>query len=172
MKIILKILKYLANGILILITVLTLFIIGRHNWSRDGKIARQERLFLEAGSVNPFVKDTVLVDDWEYRLLPLAMDRNQRRRIEALAAEVKDWKNDDGWRSDNLPWRDIALSLLRYPGKVTFDCDSCDKCGHRCVKLYFRSCELSWMHMCGCAGPMTICPNCRTQPSFQVTSLN
>lgn len=90
--------------------------------------------------------------------------------IEKIANEIKTW--DKTWDEDefefnpfdhSLPWKDIALSMLTYPQPVELQYDRCPKCGNRRVKLYFNSPSWTWAHLCGRAGEMKICLECREQ---------
>ena len=96
-------------------------------------------------------------------------------RIESLAAEIKNWeKSDDKENStfQTFPWKDVALSLLKYPERVKFDYDACPDCGNERIKLYFHSPRWTWAKMCGRAGNMVICPHCRLQTSFECSVMN
>ncbi len=64
------------------------------------------------------------------------------------------------------PWKHVALSMLRFPERVTFDYDRCPDCGHSRIRIYFRSPKWTWAMMCGKAGKMAICPSCKTQSAL------
>lgn len=70
------------------------------------------------------------------------------------------------------PWKDVALSMLRFPDKVTFDYDRCPDCGHSRIRIYFHSPEWTWAMMCGVGGDMIICPECKIQAEFNETIRN
>ena len=73
---------------------------------------------------------------------------------------------------DQYPWKDVALSLLKYPEKVVFDYDRCPDCGHSRIGVYFYSPECTWAMMCGVGGNMVICPECKIQAEFNETIRN
>lgn len=70
------------------------------------------------------------------------------------------------------PWKDVALSMLRFPDKVTLDYDRCPDCGHSRIRIYFYSPKCTWAMMCGVGGDMIICPECKIQGEFNVTIRN
>lgn len=82
--------------------------------------------------------------------------------VEALANEIKDWKKQD----KQFSWKDVALSMLRFPERITFDYDRCPDCGHSRIRIYFHSPKWTWAMMCGKAGEMAICPSCETQSAL------
>lgn len=82
--------------------------------------------------------------------------------VEALANEIKDWKKQD----KQFSWKDVALSMLRFPERITFDYDRCPDCGHSRIRIYFHSPKWTWAMMCGKAGEMAICPSCKTQSAL------
>lgn len=70
------------------------------------------------------------------------------------------------------PWKHVALSMLRFPDKVTLDCDRCPDCGHSRISVYFNSPKCTWAMMCGVGGDMIICPKCKIQAEFYETIRN
>lgn len=82
--------------------------------------------------------------------------------IETLANEIKDWEKQE----KQFSWNDVALSMLRFPERITFDYDCCPDCGHSRIRIYFYSPEWTWATMCGVGGYMTICPECKIQAEF------
>lgn len=70
------------------------------------------------------------------------------------------------------PWKHIALSMLRFPDKVTLDYDRCPDCGHSRIRIYFYSPKCTWAMMCGVGGDMLICPECKIQANFNETIRN
>lgn len=70
------------------------------------------------------------------------------------------------------PWKDVALSMIRFPDKVTLDYDRCPDCGHSRIRIYFYSPKCTWAMMCGVGGDMIICPECKIQGEFNVTIRN
>ena len=86
-------------------------------------------------------------------------DKGANDRIEALANEIKNWEKQEG----QFSWKDVALSILELPERITFDYDRCPDCGHSRIRIYFHSPKWTWAFMCGKAGEMAICPSCKTQ---------
>lgn len=70
------------------------------------------------------------------------------------------------------PWKHVALSMLRFPDKVTLDCDRCPDCGHSRIRIYFYSPKCTWAMMCGAGGNMIICPECKIHAEFNETIRN
>lgn len=70
------------------------------------------------------------------------------------------------------PWKHVALSMLRFPDKVTLDYDRCPDCGHSRICIYFYSPKCTWAMMCGVGGDMIICPECKIQAKFNETIRN
>lgn len=95
-------------------------------------------------------------------------------RIEALAAQIKDWEkmDDDTGDSYIYPWKDLALSLLKYPEHVEFDYDLCPECGNGRIKLFFCSPKWTWAHLCGRSADMIICPHCKRQVMLRMGIMN
>ncbi len=73
---------------------------------------------------------------------------------------------------EQYSWNNVALSMLRFPEKVKFDFDCCPRCGHSRLRIYFHSPRWTWAMMCGVAGDMVICPECKIQAAFHVTMRN
>lgn len=92
--------------------------------------------------------------------------------IETLANDMKNWKEYEMTKEEKetfpyqYPWKDVALSLLKYPEKVVFDYDRCPKCGQSRIRLFFYSPECTWYMDCGVGGDMTVCPQCKVQAEF------
>lgn len=70
------------------------------------------------------------------------------------------------------PWKHVALSMLRFPERITLDYDRCPDCGHSRIRIYFHSPEWTWAMMCGVGGDMIICPECKIQAEFNETIRN
>lgn len=70
------------------------------------------------------------------------------------------------------PWKHVAISLLRFPERITFDYDRCPHCGYSRISIYFHSPECTWAMMCGVGGDMIICPECKIQAKFNETIRN
>lgn len=148
------------------------------------------------------------------KLIASISDKEANDRIEALANEIKEWKEREFTKeekerndkiihcnhrlaksellsllpncdesnkaiineSENLefrepfshqyPWKHVALSMLKYPERITLDYDCCPDCGHSRIRIYFYSPEWTWAKMCGVGGYMIICPECKIQAEF------
>ena len=92
-------------------------------------------------------------------LIASISDKGLNDRIEAFANEIKNWEKQE----KQLSWKDVALSMLRFPERVTFDYDRCPDCGHSRNRIYFHSPKWTWAMMRGKTGEMAICPSCKTQ---------
>lgn len=95
-------------------------------------------------------------------LIASISDKGLNDRIEAFANEIKNWEKQE----KQLSWKDVALSMLRFPERVTFDYDRCSDCGHSRNRIFFHSPKWTWAMMCGKAGEMAICPSCKTQSAL------
>lgn len=73
---------------------------------------------------------------------------------------------------EQYSWNNVALSMLRFPEKVKFDYDRCPRCGHSRLRIYFHSPRWTWAMMCGVAGDMVICLECKIQAVFHETMRN
>ncbi len=71
-----------------------------------------------------------------------------------------------------FPWRDVLASMYEKPEKVEILSETCPDCGGRLVSFYFSSPTWTWMHLCGRAGTMTICPDCPKQLDFNLEIMN
>lgn len=92
-------------------------------------------------------------------LIASISDKEVNDRIEGLANEIKNWDKQEG----QFSWKDVALSMLRFPERIIFDYDRCLDCGHSRVRMYFHSPKWTWAMMCGIAGEMAFCQSCKTQ---------
>lgn len=70
------------------------------------------------------------------------------------------------------PWKHVAISMFRFPERITLDYDRCPDCGHSRIRIYFHSPEWTWTKMCGVGGDMIICPECKIQAEFNETIRN
>lgn len=95
-------------------------------------------------------------------LIASISDKEANDRIEALANEIKNWDKQEG----QFSWKDVALSILELPERITFDYDRCPDCGYSRIRIYFHSPKWTWAMMCGKAGEMAICPSCKTQSAL------
>lgn len=137
---------------------------------------RESELFMEEHMDFPIEEtrnDTLRELDWAAKeLTDLIEVISNKDRIEALANEIKTWKNPETWFSGRYPWKDVALSMLKHPESITFDYKHCPDCGQARVKIYFSSPQTTWATNCGVGGPMVICPHCRKQVDFKVHVIN
>ncbi len=95
-------------------------------------------------------------------LIAFISNKESTDMIETLANEIKDWEEQE----KDFSWNDVALSMLKFPERITFDYDCCPECGHSRIRIYFYSPEWTWATMCGVGGYMTICPECKIQAEF------
>lgn len=101
-------------------------------------------------------------------LISSISDKGANDRIEAVANEIKGWEKQER----HFSWKDVALSMLRFPERVTFNYDSCPLCGNSRIRIFFYSPECTWAMMCGVGGDMIICPECKIQAEFNETIRN
>lgn len=106
------------------------------------------------------------------------LDKQSIERVESLASSVKSWESifsiEERMPTDiSYPWQDVYLSILSNPDSVKFLTDKCYICNNRSlVELYFKSPSCTWDQLCGRAGDMTICTECKKQVKFKVTLMN
>lgn len=94
-------------------------------------------------------------------------DTIKAKQICELILQIKD--NQSNY--EDMPWEDIAKSMLTMPDSVIFNYDTCTKCDSVRTQLYFQSPEWTWQNLCGRAGHMVICPICKTQ-DFHLEIMN
>jgi predicted RNA-binding Zn-ribbon protein involved in translation (DUF1610 family) len=67
-----------------------------------------------------------------------------------------------------FPWEDVLNckdDIIKPPDK--YKSYQCPYCGEKeVIWIYFRSSEWTWSHLCGRAGPLSICPKCARQVEF------
>lgn len=120
--------------------------------------------------------DTMLM--WlRHEPTPWAHIEGLRRSIGEAAVRTR---REEGF----FPWDDVdacrgASPVPSWSGEQhppeTEDLDGCHGCGRSAGELewlYFRSPEWTWTRMCGRAGWMGICPQCRFQIHFFLDTLN
>lgn len=106
------------------------------------------------------------------------LDNQSIERVESLASCVMSWKEigyDDMILADetNYAWCDVALSMLENPDSVKFSTNTCEICGKKSlVEIYFKSPSYTWEKLCGRAGEMILCTDCKRQVKFRVTMMN
>ena len=98
---------------------------------------------------------------------PSFNDSIKSKQISELILQIKN--NQSNY--EDMPWEDIAKSMLTMPVSVIFNYDTCPKCDSSRTQLYFQSPEWTWQNLCGRAGHMVICPICRTQ-DFHLEIMN
>ena len=121
---------------------------------------------------NPNYKKNGTREMWLQRLeeaerklseLMISISNINSERLEAIANEIKDWDSSKADCEREFPWSDVALCILKYPQHVKLDFNTCHKCGKKRVNLHFSSPSWTWDMMCGSAGDMVICLECRSQ---------
>ncbi len=119
-----------------------------------------------------------LLDECKIERTETKLDDNAIDRIESLACNVKSWKDEDilihnAAYTHQYPWDHVALSILQNPDEVKFSNDRCIICGNQTlVVINFHSPSITWENMCGTAGNLTICTNCKKQLDFHCTMMN
>lgn len=106
-----------------------------------------------------------------------ALNEKAIEKVESLASYVKMWvsreEEETSIFENEFPWDDVALSMLSYPDSVKFSNKTCDRCRKQTlVHIYFRSPSSTWRNMCGRAGHMTICTDCKKQVEYSPTMMN
>lgn len=94
-------------------------------------------------------------------LAPSFNDSIKAKQICELILHIKN--NNNSSLNKDMPWDDIAKSMLTKPDSVVFNYDICPKCEFDRTQLYFQSPNWTWEKLCGKAGHMIICPICKTQ---------
>jgi hypothetical protein len=70
------------------------------------------------------------------------------------------------------PQCDILENLKEYKDTVELSDRSCPNCGHEMINFFVSSPAWTWKHLCGRAGRLTYCPNCKTQHGFWCQIMN
>ena len=70
------------------------------------------------------------------------------------------------------PQCDILENLKKYKDTVELYDRSCPYCGHEMINFFVSSPAWTWKHLCGRAGRLTYCPNCKTQHGFWCQIMN
>jgi hypothetical protein len=70
-----------------------------------------------------------------------------------------------------FPWEDVDSCMDNsIEPKIEGIC--CPECGKEVKWIHFRSPKWTWEHMCGRAGALAICPDCRIQVEFICEGFN
>lgn len=69
-------------------------------------------------------------------------------------------------------WQDVLASMCVNLDKVHITREICQDCGEKLFRLYFSSPHLTWKHLCGRVGTMTICVLCPRQVDFSLEIMN
>lgn len=94
---------------------------------------------------------------------------DEKKRIIATALLISEFDDTDVASEQNAPvsgnffWDDVAVSMLKTPEAVMLESLPCYRCGNQTVKLWFSSPPFTWQHLCGSAGNMRVCLQCKTQ---------
>lgn len=67
---------------------------------------------------------------------------------------------------------DILENLKKYQDTVELSDRSCPNCGHEMIDFFVSSPAWTWKHLCGRAGRLTYCPNCKTHHGFWCQIMN
>lgn len=70
------------------------------------------------------------------------------------------------------PQCDILENLKKYKDTVELSDRSCPNCGHAMISFFVSSPDWTWADLCGRAGRLTYCPNCKTQHGFWCQIMN
>jgi len=137
------------------------------SFANDIKNWKEHKLTAEEKERN----DKIIHDNW---LLARAEFCSQLSNCDDTKAVIKEAEGLEYKKPfpEQYPWKDVALSMLKFPERVTFDYDVCPDCGEARIKIYFHSPECTWDMMCGVGGNMVICPHCKIQAEFNETMRN
>lgn len=114
--------------------------------------------------------DSVL--DWLTRKPESWADYQQRKAREYEAAWRKRMENGI------FPWRDVEMcrlnTKLQQQSRASMPAgdDRCPKCGMELTWVFFSSPGWTWTELCGRAGWLGLCDQCRLQVYFRLTAMN
>jgi hypothetical protein len=81
-----------------------------------------------------------------------------------------DFVPDTTYSEREFPWEDVIACFPEILNSEDFkNGKSCPECGlpsEQLTWIYFRSPSWTWKHLCGRAGPLSLCPKCRIQVQF------
>ena len=61
---------------------------------------------------------------------------------------------------------DITDNLRRHRDTAELSAVKCPDCGHHMIRFFVSSPAWTWQNLCGRAGILTYCPNCKSQHGF------
>jgi len=67
---------------------------------------------------------------------------------------------------------DITDNLRRHRETAELSSIKCPDCGHHMIRFFVSSPAWTWQKLCGRAGILTYCPNCKSQHGFLLQMMN
>ncbi len=67
---------------------------------------------------------------------------------------------------------DITDNLRRHRETAELSGIQCPDCGHNMIRFFVNSPAWTWQKLCGRAGILTYCPNCKSQHGFLLQMMN
>ena len=67
---------------------------------------------------------------------------------------------------------DITDNLRRHRETAELSGIKCPDCGHHMIRFFVSSPAWTWQKLCGRAGILTYCPNCKSQHGFLLQMMN
>ena len=67
---------------------------------------------------------------------------------------------------------DITDNLRRHRESAELSGIKCPDCGHHMIRFFVSSPAWTWQKLCGRAGILTYCPNCKSQHGFLLQMMN
>lgn len=67
---------------------------------------------------------------------------------------------------------DITDNLRRHRDTAELSGARCPDCGHHMIRFFVSSPAWTWQKLCGRAGILTYCPNCKSQHGFLLQMMN
>lgn len=67
---------------------------------------------------------------------------------------------------------DITDNLRRHRETAELSAIKCPDCGHHMIRFFVSSPAWTWQKLCGRAGILTYCPNCKSQHGFLLQMMN
>ena len=139
-------------------------------WSEDGKVPKDilESFYNEQFPNLEKLKSELEIAEKELEKELKVYFSPRNDQIKSLVSLMKNWDRNEAC---SFSWKDTALSILKNPLSVVFDYDTCPKCGKKRIKLHFSSPSWTWALLCGRAGDMVVCLECKSQV-FKCTIMN